>query len=234
MAKTTSNWTGGRVVAMVLSSLAALIGLGFLLGGLALIGVHALARDDDGYYTSSKEELRSSGYAITADRINLGAGVADDLPDDLLGSLRVRAESIQGRPIFLGIGRTPDVQRYLGRVAHAEITRIHYGRVFFDQVPGRAPATPPGAQNFWVAESQGAGARRIDWDLKTGVWTVAVLNADAARGVGVSADIGAKIDWLIWLGIGLLVVGGVLTATGVTLIIVVGRRASRDSVEAPA
>jgi hypothetical protein len=229
----TSNWTGGRVAAMICASFAALIGLALLLVGLVLIGLHGFARDDDGYYTSDRESLRSNGYAITTDEINLGADVAEDIPDDLLGTLRVSAVGAGGRSIFLGIGPTADVQRYLGRVAHSELTDFSHGRAVLEQVPGRAPTAPPSAQSFWVAESEGTGERRIDWDPEAGVWTVAVLNADTARGVAVDAEIGAKVNWLIWAGIAALVVGLVLAATGVILILVIGRRASRDRVEAP-
>ena len=54
------NWTAGRVIGMIVSSIAALVGGLMLLGGLALIAVHGLARDDDGYYTTDTERLRKA------------------------------------------------------------------------------------------------------------------------------------------------------------------------------
>lgn len=230
--RTSSNWTGGRVAGMVFSSIAALIGITLLLGGLAVIAVHAFARDDDGFYTSDQEELRGGAYAITTDRINLGT--ADDVPEELLGTLRVRAQSSTARPIFLGIGRTADVQRYLAGVAVSEFTDFRRGEAVFTQIPGHALRRPPGAEPFWVAQSEGSGERQIEWDMENGIWTVAVLNADAARGIAVEADIGAKIEWLIWVGLGLVIVGVVVSATAVILIVTVSRRASRDPVTAPA
>ena len=229
--KTTSNWTGGRVVAMVFSSIGALIGITLLLCGLGLIALHAFARDDDGFYASDTEQLRSGGYAITTDELNLD--FVDDLPDDVLGTLRVNAEGIGGKPVFLGIGPSADVQRYLGRVAHSELTDFRHHRAVYVEVPGGAPSSPPAAQDFWVAKSQGLGNRRIDWDPEDGIWTVAALNAGGARGVAVQAEIGAKLDWLIWLGVGFTVAGLVLGAGGTILILVIGRRASRDQVPAP-
>ncbi|HEY8001273.1 MAG: hypothetical protein ACHQJ5_01350 [Vicinamibacteria bacterium] len=228
-----SNWTGGRIAGIVVSSIAALIGLGLLIAGLALIAVHSFARDDDGFYTSDKEELRSPAYAITTDEIDLGTDVAEDVPDDLLGTLRVRAQSIGGGAIFLGIGRSSDVEGYLGGVARSEFVDFKHGSVVFAQVPGRAPERPPGAEQIWVAQSQGPGEREIDWDVDAGTWTVAILNADASRGIAVEADIGAKVGWLIWLGLGLAVVGLAMAGTGVALIIVIGRRAGGDQVATP-
>ena len=65
--RTSSNWTGGRIAGTVASSIAGLVGLALLLAGLGLIALHSFARDDDGFYTSDKEELRSAAYAITTD-----------------------------------------------------------------------------------------------------------------------------------------------------------------------
>ncbi len=225
---TTSNWTGGRIVAMIFASLGALLGFTLLLCGLGLIAVHAFARDDDGYYTSATEPLRSTGYAITTDELNLD--FVDDLPDDLLGTLRVDAEGTGGRAIFLGIGPSADVQRYLGRVAHSELTDFRRGRPVYLQIPGGPPASPPGSQDFWVASSQGVGNQRIDWDPEDGVWTVAAMNAGGARGVAVQAEIGGELDWLIWVGVGLTAAGALFSIGGVVLILIVGRRASRDRI----
>ena len=54
------------------------------------------------------------------------------------------------------------------------------------------------------------------------------MNADAARGVSVDANAGVKIDWVIWVGIGLAIIGLVLLAGGITLIVTIARRARRD------
>jgi hypothetical protein len=213
---------------MVLASLGALIGLALLLGGLALIAAHAFARDDDGYYTTDRERLKSPAYAIATSEIDLGTDPVDWTPEDLLGTVRIRVEGPSGRPTFLGIGRDVDVDRYLRGVRYSELTDFPDGEPRYDLQPGRAPARSPGAENFWVAESQGVGERTLHWEAESGVWSVVVMNANSAPGVSVEADVGAKVDWLIWVGVGLAVVGLVLAAGGVILIVVVGRRASRD------
>ena len=216
---------------MIFSSIAGLLGLALLVGGLGLIALHGFARDDDGFYTTHSEELRSAGYAVTTDELNLD--FVDDIPEDLLGTLRVNAEGVGGRPVFVGIGESEDVQRYLGRVAHSELVDFRHGRPVYVEVPGGPPRAAPGAQGFWVAQSQGLGNQRIDWDPEVGTWTVAAMNAGGSRGVAVQAEIGGKLDWLIWAGVGLTVLGLVLTIGSVVLILFVGRRASRDRVAVP-
>jgi hypothetical protein len=51
------------------------------------------------------------------------------------------------------------------------------------------------------------------------------MNADAARGIDVEADAGIKLDWAIWAGLGMFVVGLLMTAGAVIVILLIGRRA---------
>src|SRR3954468_4323833 len=84
-----TGWTAGRVAAVVLCSIAALIAIALLLGGAALIGAHASARDSDGSYTPGTERLATGTYALTAEDIDLGSGAADVVPKDVLGRVRI-------------------------------------------------------------------------------------------------------------------------------------------------
>ena len=224
-----SNWTGGRVVAMVATSIGALFAVVVMLAGLALIGVHAFARDDDGFYSTGNEQLRSNGYAVSTDEIDLGTDPGGPAPDDVLGKVRITAQSPDSQPLFLGIARTADVERYLADVDHSRLTDFVDDAARYAQVPGGAPARPPGAESIWAARSQGPGVQRVDWDAESGVWSAVVMNADASRGVSVEADVGVEIDWLLWVGIGLAIVGGIGIAIAVWLIIVISRRAAADS-----
>ena len=86
----------------------------------------------------------------------------------------------------------------------------------------------PGAQDFWVASATGSGARTLSWDPAGGSWTVVVMNADGRPGIGVRADLGARMPAVRWIAIGLLAAGAILLAAGVLLIAgaVRGRRAA--------
>jgi hypothetical protein len=212
---------------MVFASIGGLIGLVLLVGGIALLSAHLFARDDDGYYTSDRELLESATYAITSEEIDLGADADDWAPEGLLGEVRLRVESPER--VFIGIGPDVDVARYLGRVAYDELTDFHDGEAQFDLHQGGRPRTPPRAQDFWVAEAEGSGEQALTWDADFGRWTVVVMNADAARGLTIEADAGVKLDWAVWAGLGVLVVGLLMTAGAVIAILLIGRRASRDS-----
>jgi hypothetical protein len=220
-----TGWTGGRVVAVVAGSIASLIGLALALGGLALILAHAFARDSDGYYTTGTERLATGTYALTVEDIDLGSRAADIVPKDVLGRVRIRVKRPGGRPVFAGIGADADVDAYLRGVAHAEVDDLNPPR--YKASRGGAPRRPPSAERFWVASTQGSGRQAVTWDVEGGDWAIVAMTADAARGIVVDADVGAKVGWFLGVGIGLLVVGLLIVAGGVVLIVVMGRRASR-------
>jgi hypothetical protein len=221
-----SNWTAGRIVGMVFTSIGGLIGLALLLGGIALLAAYAFARDDDGYFKTDRTQLGSPAYAIATGHIDLGDASTDWAPGDVLGKVRIRAEG--DHPVFVGIGSDDDVDRYLDGVGYDELTNFGHGDPKYEAHRGGAPGTPPGKQDFWVAQAEGPGEQTLNWDVEFGDWTAVLMNADAARGVDVEADAGVKLDWAIWVGVGLLVVGLLMSAGAVALILLISRRASRD------
>jgi hypothetical protein len=226
-ARSRSNWTAARVIGMVFASIGGLIALALLVGGIAVLAAYAFGRDDQGYFNSDRQQLESATYAITTEDIDLGADEVDWAPDGILGNLRVQVDG--ERPLFVGIGSDDDVDRYLREVAHDELIGFDGEDAEFDLHAGRAPRTPPGDQGFWVAESEGSGEQALTWDAEFGRWTLVVMNADAARGVDVEADVGVKLDWAIWAGLGMFVVGLLMTVGAVIVILLIGRRASGES-----
>ena len=115
-----------------------------------------------------------------------------------------------------------EVDRYLEGVEHDVVTD-------FDRDPeyetraGGAPAAPPGEETFWAESVVGPGEQTLDWDPEDGDWRVVVMNDDAARGVSADMSIGAELDTILWIGIGLLVAGGLL-ALGAAAAITAGAR----------
>jgi hypothetical protein len=223
----------GRIVLTVVGVLLIVISLGLGAVGGVITWAHATQRDTEGFFTTGTKHFETLSYAITSENIDLGVqpGRADnrfDLGD--IATVRLRVSAPGGAPVFVGIGRERDVDRYLANVAHAEIDDVdlHPFRVTYRSQPGGAPSTPPGRQQFWVASAQGPGVQRVQWDLESGQWAVVVMNRDGSRGVGIDASVGVKSDLVLPVGLGLL--GGfvVLAILGTVLLVVgvsgLGRR----------
>ena len=217
-----SHWNAGRIAVLLSGCVVAFLGVALVLGGLAMVVAHGVARDSDGYYTTGTERLETRTHALTVEDVDLGNDTADLVPEDLLGRVRVRAERPDGQPVFVGIGRERDVDAYLRGVSRAELDDIDPPE--YETQRGGAPRRPPAAERFWVASASGPGRQSVDWDVEGGSWSVVAMNEDGARRVAVDADVGAKVGWFLWVGIGLLVGGLLLVAGGGALIALAARR----------
>ncbi|MBN1527464.1 MAG: hypothetical protein JW895_00265 [Thermoleophilaceae bacterium] len=218
------RWTGGRVAALVSGIVIAFIGLALLVSGIALLIFHGATRDDDGYYTTGTERLATGAHALTVENIDLGGDAVSEVPEDLLGRVRIRAERPGGRPVFVGIARNDDLDRYLQGVRRAEVTDLDPPE--YELHRGGAPRRTPGAETFWVASAEGRGRQGADWDVEGGEWSVVAMNADGSSRVVVDADVGAKVGWLVGAGVAALV-GGLLVAGGGAALIALAARRSR-------
>ena len=89
---------------------------------------------------------------------------------------------------------------------------------------GGAPSGRPGDETFWVASTAGAGERTLEWEPEDGDWRAVVMNEDASRGVSAELSIGAELDSILWIGIGLLVAGALFAAGSALAITAATRR----------
>ena len=112
---------------------------------------------------------------------------------DHLGRVRIDPTSSAGKPAFIGIARTTDVDAYLDQVAHDEITDLDFDPFTTETARRAGEGRPamPAAQTFWAASS--ADGSTLDWKVREGDWTAVVMNADGSPGVSVDAKAGAKV-----------------------------------------
>jgi hypothetical protein len=134
--------------------------------------------------------------------------------------VRIRATTTGGEPIFVGIAPADDVAAYLEGVEHVQIDDLSYDpfEVAYQRRDGGVPRRPPGAETFWVASASGSGAQTLTWPLEEGTWSAVVMNADASDGVAANMELGAKINFLGWVALGLPLGGGAALLGGAAMI----------------
>jgi len=213
--------TVGKVILIVVGVIAGLFAFAFLAGGCALVAVDQTQRDDDGYLMSPSVAFQTPTYAIVSESAELHTSGAQWALDTFLGTVRIRSKSV--RPVFVGIGPAAEVDRYLANIQRDEVTDLGDRHPNYTERPGGAPRGPPASQTFWAASATGAGEQTVDWDPEDSYWRAVVMNADAARGVSSDLSIGAELDQVLWIGIGLLG-AGVLFAAGSALAITLAVR----------
>ena len=227
-APASSGFGAGRVVLIVLGSVLVAIAFALLAGGGAIVWANETQRDDDGYFTTSTERFATSAYALTHDGVELFDATTDsDWEEEVgdLATLRVRVADA-AQPVFLGIGPTEDVERYLAGVGHSLVDDVDYDpfRVDYVRRPGGAPDDVPGHEPFWAVTAGGATTEMLTWPVEPGTWSLVVMNVDGTRGVAADIEFGAKVAHLGWLALGLALGGLVLGAGGGAMIYAGARR----------
>jgi hypothetical protein len=139
----------------VFGSIVALLGVALLGAGGTALWADLTQRDEDGYLTTRTEPFETETFAITSESIDLlEGGDAGEwlLTEGVLGNVRITGESA-GNDVFIGIGRTDDVESYLDGVEHDQVRDIDFDpfSVEYRRFPGGEPAGPPGEQDFWAA-----------------------------------------------------------------------------------
>lgn len=207
----------GKVVLIVIGSLLILMGLG-LAAGAAVAGVFNAGQSDNRFLSLPEETYEVDSYALTLPDVSVDGGAR---AEDAVATLQLQGESVQGRDLFIGIGPSDEVDRYLRDVPRSELQDVSFApfRVDYLEVQGtRAPA-PPGSQDFWAESSSGSGEQSLEWNLDGGDWSVVIMNADGSRSVAADLQAGVRADVLgplMWI---LLISSIVFLIAGIALVV---------------
>ena len=215
-----------RTIALIVGCALLQPGLGMLLGGGGLSAAYAAGRDDDGYFATNLDRVRSGAVAVTTGNIDFGAdrGARGRVLDALDADVRLRVSNASSRrAVFVGIGPTARVERYLAGVARSEVIEVDGDRAVLRTRSGRSAVTPPTAVKIWSASASGVGTRQLRWKATGGRWTAVVMNADGRAGITADINVGAKAGFVLPLALILLGLGLVFTA-GALVLIVFGAR----------
>jgi hypothetical protein len=219
------RWGAGRILALIFGILFLLPGLALLAGGGALLWADTAERTDDGFVFSERDGFATDQYALVSDRIDLDTG-ADWVPlSAALGTARVEVTATGPTDeVFVGIAPAAEGEAYLQDVGRTVIDDLGFDNPTRTTTNGDAPSGPPADQDFWVAQSSGAGTQSVSWEPADGTWMLVVMNADGSADVSVDARLGATVPALDGLAWGLLGVGALCTIVGVVLLVLVARR----------
>jgi hypothetical protein len=122
--------------------------------------------------------------------------------------------------VFLGIAPADQVRSYLSGASYENVTDFEVDPFELKTVPqdGSATPPPPTSEDFWAVSATGSGRQSISWNMRDGTWDVVVMNADGGAGVVTNVSVGAKVSIILWIGVGLLVLGAILAVGGGFLI----------------
>ena len=220
-----SRPSAGRVVAVVSGAVAGLVAFSLVVAGAVLLYANG-QKDHDGYVSTGSDRFHTRTYALATDDLDVNTDAPDWVDTGAaLGHVRLKATSRDGKPVFVGIAPTKDVDAYLRGTSHATVTDVDYApfHATYRTRGGSRPA-PPVAQRFWSASANGNGTQTVEWKVRSGNWSVVVMNADGSANVDAGVSAGADAPWLSAVGWGTIGGGAVLAVIAGTLVFVGVRR----------
>lgn len=180
-----------------------------LVAGAGVTTTAALQGGD--FFTTGYAPLRTDTAAMVTREIDVEGRRPTDPQNDPgdLARVRIQVRGVEpGQPVFVGIARRADVERYLRGTAYDEMETFTTDplRVTWTRRPGAATAPPPGRQPIWAATSRvtGPGTAELQWDKSLGEWMAVAMNADGSPGVQLEANVGLRFGFLLPVGLGLL------------------------------
>ena len=192
----------GRIALIVTGAVAALVSTALIVGGIAAVWGDS-QKDSDGYLTTKTQRFEDSGRALATDNLDVDLGGVDWVADsDDLGRVKITAESRDQKPLFVGLARTSDVERYLAGVPHSTVTDIDSSpfQADYERHAGNRHPVSPEHAGIWEASSDGRGEQSIDWEIEDGDWSIVVMNADGSLGVDADISAGVNVPFLDELG----------------------------------
>jgi hypothetical protein len=203
----------GRIALFIAGSLAAALAAGLLAGA---VWIHNANTDSAGYIVTGDHRVQTVTHALASHDLDVDSDfdwVLDRGPE-----LRVSGES--SKPLFIGIARTADVERYLAGVEYDEVTDFDIDPLTLttERQAGTNSPAAPASQTIWAASVEGTGPQTLDWDAEYGEWSVVVMNADGSAAVDAELSFGAHIPHLTWIGIGGAIGGALLLVAAAGLI----------------
>ena len=217
--------TGPRVGFVLAGALTSLLALAALVaGGAALWLDHK--KDDQGYVSTRSHGFDTRSAALVSENLDINLDGAEWIVNhDHYGRLRLQAASRTGKPVFVGVARTRDVERYLHGVAHSTVSDVEidpFDATYHDH-GGARRAAPPAGRHIWAASATGHGRQTVTWDVQDGDWSVVMMNADGSPGVHTGLSAGVKVAYLSAVGWSSLGLGLLLMAGAVSLFAISGR-----------
>jgi hypothetical protein len=208
----------GSVGAVVVGT--TLVVIGFL---TAISGAVLLALFNTGSAVSSGQHSVSTPTSALVTDLDMISTVTHAGPIITTPVLHLTASGTAGTPVFVGIGPSDRVAKYLDGVAvdHVRDLDLSPFSLITDRQAGDAPATPPAAQDFWVAAAQSSSVTDLTWQIRDGSYAVVIMNADGSVEVASMVEVGVSLPgstalWLavLFVGVGFVVVGGIVIAVG--------------------
>jgi len=227
-----SGFGFGKAVAIIFGGLFILVGVSVLFAGGALMGVTGILDQGEGFIGVDNIDIETNTQLLVAKELDI---IVDDFegppiwiwePDigDFV-SIKIKADSNDGKNVFIGIVEEQEGNENLGNVEYDQISDFNLddGRhpqpyLEYRYHPGNQLSITPIELDMWVSEVHGSGEQTLTWSPEVGRYWLVIMNEDGSPNVDVDVGFSVKIPILGSIGKGLFIGGLLVLGLGVAII----------------
>ena len=203
-------------------------------GGILAVGGGAVVAvtGTDGTLSSGHHPVSSATSALVTDQGDIDEGGAGFVADP---SIEIAVQD-SDQPVFVGIGPSEAVDRYLAGASVETVTdfEVRPFELTTTVRDGSAQLESPLDQSFWVAQADGRTAAGTTWRIREGSYRIVVMNADGSPGIEVDGRFGLHVPRLTAIARTALAGGLILVVTGIVLVIAGARSTDTPAPQQPA
>lgn len=202
-----------RVFLVILGLIFIVVGLGSAATGgviIALFGTNGSMNTDLG-------QVEGNGYALVMNEFAINTP-GDPQTAHNFAKFSVTADSVDGEPMFIGIGASTDVNKYFEGVPRDVVSDLSDRSARIVPIPGTKAPAPPGQQTFWLAKSEGTSPT-VQLQQSSDNLTMVIMRATPGQPVSTRVILGVQADSLFPISIGFIVFGALLLILGIWALI---------------
>ena len=231
------GWNIGRVLMVLFGVMIILVSLGMMAGGAGILTIESTFTDEAGYLVSHIVNLETDSYALVSPSVPIDLNIPNSwlIPqvDDWLSVKIIASNNNLGKPLFIAVANSGDLDSYLDDVAYTTVSNIRYSYdpneepyedIRYTHHSGGAPSINPNGVYFWDVTESGLGAQELKWTPISGEYVLVGMNADGSKGLDVNVQFGVKLPVVIRnIGYGLIAGGLIILLIGLFVINAVRR-----------
>ena len=192
-------------------------------------GFVAVLVGPDGEISAPAGNVSGEGYALIFNEFTVDTA-GDPNTVRSVADFQVAARSTDNQMVFMGIGPSAEVNRYLSGSARDVVSDLSDGTARVVPIPGGGEPADPTEQDFWDAQDQGLNPV-LSLDQSGVNQSLVIMNLDTSEAVSVNVTLGLVSAALFPAALGVLILGVALIMLGVWLLVRAGRKPTTGSPE---
>ena len=215
-----------KYITRLFGTIGILVSAYFIISGVYFLSQNSTQSDSQDFFDTWRFRIEKDSRAIVLEPDGVNFGFVEAKGMNEIGILKVEAAGYDSsKPLFIGVGDTGDVRKYLEDIDHDRIIKLNLfpqGATYLG-MEGTGTLPAPVSQDFWSTSQTGDMVQRIRWNPASEDASLVLMNADASPGITLDVSIKSQVGVMFIAGTGNVVIGGFLLLLSLFAVLYAGK-----------